>query len=237
LRAFPARPNKFPARLDKFPVLNPVGKTHWTNKLFVEKTDPVSRPQLTEPSRYAFAQLNPFDNAHNLSSEFLDSLDQFPERQRKRFVEGVFIDEVEDALWTYEQIESSRIAAAVPELARVVVAVDPSGAKSAEDLSSDEIGIVVAGTGRDGKAYILAARAAEVMQALKSRLTSATKLSIMKIAFRVISLPGAVSLALEAAAGANPEASARRDPEQMNGLVLLGAAGGLPRLLPVGDGD
>jgi hypothetical protein len=129
--------------------LNPVGKTHWTNKLFVEKTDPVSRPQLTEPCRYAFAQLNPFDNAHNLSSEFLDSLDQFPERQRKRFVEGVFIDEVEDALWTYEQIESSRIAAAVPELARVVVAVDPSGAKSAEDLSSDEIGIVVAGTGRD----------------------------------------------------------------------------------------
>jgi hypothetical protein len=75
------------------------------------------------------------------------------------------------------------------------------------------------------------------MQALKSRLTSATKLSIMKIAFRVISLPGAVSLALEAAAGANPEASARRDPEQMNGLVFLGATGGLPRLLPVGDGD
>jgi hypothetical protein len=94
-----------------------------------------------------------------------------------------------------------------------------------------------AGKGRDGKAYILAARAAEAMQALKIRLTSATKLSIMKIAFRVISLPGAVSLALEAAAGANPEASARRDPEQMNGLVLLGATGGLPRLLPVGDGD
>jgi len=63
------------------------------------------------------------------------------------------------------------------------------------------------------------------------------KLSITKIVFRVISLPGAVSLALEAAAGANPEASARWDPEQMNGLVLLGATGGLPRLLPVGDGD
>ncbi len=44
-------------------------------------------------------------------------------------------------------------------------------------------------------------------------------------------------LRLKAAAGANPRASARRDPEQVNGLVLLGAAAGLPRLLPVGDGD
>jgi hypothetical protein len=52
-----------------------------------------------------------------------------------------------------------------------------------------------------------------------------------------VRIVGAVSLALEAAAGANPRASARRDPEQVNGLVLLGAAGGLPRLLPVGDGD
>jgi hypothetical protein len=48
---------------------------------------------------------------------------------------------------------------------------------------------------------------------------------------------GRSHLRLKAAAGANPEASARRDPEQMNGLVLLDAAGGLARLLPVRDGD
>lgn len=43
----------------------------------------------------------------------------------------------------------------VPELQRVVVAVDPSGCQGPEDTRSDEIGIVVAGVGLDGKGYVL----------------------------------------------------------------------------------
>jgi phage terminase large subunit-like protein len=47
---------------------------------------------------------------------------------------------------------------AVPALKRVVVAIDPSGAAGKEGERSDEIGIVVAAKGSDGKAYVLADR-------------------------------------------------------------------------------
>ncbi|HYD17041.1 MAG TPA: hypothetical protein VEF76_01015, partial [Patescibacteria group bacterium] len=57
------------------------------------------------------------------------------------------------ALWSRDQIEKNRATAPLPEMARVVVAVDP--AVSAKK-GSDETGIIVAGLGRDGNAYVLA---------------------------------------------------------------------------------
>lgn len=54
-------------------------------------------------------------------------------------LEGELIEQDENALWTHEGIESSRIAAdALPKLVRVTVGVDPSG-------GAGEQGIVVAG--------------------------------------------------------------------------------------------
>ena len=43
----------------------------------------------------------------------------------------------------------------LPDMQRVVVAVDPSGCSGPEDLRSDEVGIIVAGLGEDGRGYIL----------------------------------------------------------------------------------
>lgn len=139
--------------------LNPVGKSHWTNLLFGEKRDPISKQLVKDPDNYQLAFLNPPDNAANLSEEFLASLANLPERQRRRFYEGVFTNEVEGALWTYEIIDSSRCAAEdIPEEKRasVVVAVDPSGAAGRDDLGADEIGIVAAARGIDGDCYVLA---------------------------------------------------------------------------------
>ncbi len=139
--------------------LNPVGKSHWTNLLFGEKRDPISKQPLKDPDNYQLAFLNPPDNAANLSEEFLASLANLPERQRRRFYEGVFTNEVEGALWTYEIIDSNRCAAEdIPEEKRasVVVAVDPSGAAGRDDLGADEIGIVAAARGVDGDCYVLA---------------------------------------------------------------------------------
>ncbi|PNG25504.1 phage terminase large subunit [Methylocella silvestris] len=138
--------------------LNPVGKTHWTNQLFGEKRDPVSKQPLPDPESYCRAFLNPPDNRANLSPEFLTSLSHLPEKQRKRFLEGVYVDEVEGALWTYAGIDAGRCAAeriSIDKRAAVVVAVDPSGAAGRDDLGADEIGIVVAARGVDGDAYIL----------------------------------------------------------------------------------
>lgn len=66
---------------------------------------------------------------------------------------GEFADDVEGALWTYETLTGCRVPPEnVPDLARVVVAVDPSGG---DEDGNDEQGIVVAGRGVDGQLYVL----------------------------------------------------------------------------------
>ena len=137
--------------------LNPTAKSHWTNLLFGDKREPTAMQPLTNPDAYARAFLNPVDNAANLSPAFIASLAALPERQRKRFYEGVYVDALDDALWSYEIIDMHRCAPGslpVSDRKSVVVAVDPSGAQSPDD-DRDEIGIVVAARGQDGDAYIL----------------------------------------------------------------------------------
>lgn len=138
--------------------LNPVGKMHWTRRLFQDHVNPTSGKPLSNPEDYAIGFLNPIDNKHNLDPAFLKMLEDMPEKARKRFYEGVYVDEVDGALWNYTQLESCRVEPeAIPESKRaaVVVAVDPSGAKSADDTVRDEIGIVVAARGTDGHGYVL----------------------------------------------------------------------------------
>jgi phage terminase large subunit-like protein len=139
--------------------LNPTGKGHWTNVLFGDKRDPVSRQPLADPDSYARMFLNPRQNKANLSPEYLASLENLPERSRKRFYEGVYIDEVDGALFSYETIARHRVAGfPLSRCCRVVVAVDPSGAAGRDDERADEIGIIVAALGDDRHAYVLADR-------------------------------------------------------------------------------
>ena len=136
--------------------LNPSGTGHWTHHEFIQLRDPVTRKPLPAPEQFRHASINPTQNAQNLSAEFLTSLQQLPERQRKRFFDGEYVAEVDGALWTYDLLERQRIEPAeVPELSTIVVSVDPSGAAGDEDARSDEIGIVVTGNGRDGRGYLL----------------------------------------------------------------------------------
>jgi phage terminase large subunit-like protein len=108
------------------------------------------------PSNYLCSQLNPKDNINNRSEEYIAYLASLPEKQRKRFLEGEYVDEIENALWTYETIDGCRVGEDVlPDIQRVVIGVDPSGAAGPEDERSDEIGIVAAGLGTDGRGYIL----------------------------------------------------------------------------------
>ena len=73
---------------------------------------------------------------------------------------GHYLEEVEGALWTYETIAHNRVRQdEVPDLARVVVAVDPSGG---DEDGNDEQGIIVAGRGVDGDAYVLADRSCKL---------------------------------------------------------------------------
>ncbi len=138
--------------------LNPVGKSHWTNQIFGEGRDPISGKLVSDRADYQRAFLNPRDNAHNLSADFIRSLDALPEKHRRRFYEGLYVDEIDGALWTYEIIESCRCEPEdIPEDTRaaVVIAIDPSGASGKDDKGSDEIGIIVGARGQDGDGYVL----------------------------------------------------------------------------------
>ena len=139
--------------------LNPTGTRHWTNRLFFERRDPEdgSRP-LAAPQDYAAMFMNPEDNAANIDADYLESLRRMPERLRRRFYEGRYVAEMDNALWTLDSIERTRIEVAPPNLRRVVVGVDPSGCSGPEDERSDEVGIVVGGIDDDGKLYLLADR-------------------------------------------------------------------------------
>ena len=63
------------------------------------------------------------------------------------------LDDVAGALWNRAQIENLRITPReLPDMARIVVALDPPA--TAGD-KADECGLVAAGLGSDGKAYVL----------------------------------------------------------------------------------
>lgn len=133
---------------------NPPLRGHWTHRLFIEKKDPDSKKGLHNPEYYASLLMNPADNADNLPISYLNALKNLPKRQRDRFYLGLFGDVNENALWSLETIEASKVDN-VPQLVRIVVAVDPSGADDDEEKNNDDIGIIVIGLGVDGLGYVL----------------------------------------------------------------------------------
>jgi predicted phage terminase large subunit-like protein len=145
-----------PLRLKAYYDCNPPGMAHWTYQLFVNKRDPDRKQLVPNPDDYAALMMNPQDNAENLSDKYLEQLQNMSESMRRRFLLGQFADTSESALWTYELLDQQRILdGKIPEMVRIVVAVDPSGVAGDEDTRSDEIGIVVCGLGKDGRGYIL----------------------------------------------------------------------------------
>ena len=97
-----------------------------------------------------------YDNAANLAPSFLAAIKLRYEGTRlgRQELNAEILDDVPGALWTRARLDDLRVRAA-PDLVRVVVGIDPA-VTSGED--SDETGIVVAGRGVDGHAYVLADR-------------------------------------------------------------------------------
>ena len=135
---------------------NPPPKSHWTYLLFVQKVDPGTRAPHRRPDDYASMQMNPADNAENLSSQYLSTLESLPEHMRRRFLRGEFGEANPNALWTETIIERQRLYdVKLPDFQRIVIGVDPSGSGDEESEQGDDIGIIVAALGRDGNGYVL----------------------------------------------------------------------------------
>ena len=144
-----------PLRLKMYYDENPPDKGHWTYKMFKLLQDPETRHPLSAED-YGFYRINPGDNRANLSDSYIKTLEALPERLRKRFLYGDFRDAAPNALFRDEWLEKWRnIDGELPDMLRIVVAVDPSGADDTDNVDNDEIGIVVCGLGIDGNGYVL----------------------------------------------------------------------------------
>lgn len=128
--------------------LNPTTRQHWTYRLWIDGVEPETQ-EFIDQDAYGHCVVNPMDNAENLSQEYLTDLRSLPARARKRFLDGQYVEDVEDALWRRSMI---RRAQAIPPLSRVVVAIDPA---VTNEPGSDETGIIAAGVDRAGNAYVL----------------------------------------------------------------------------------
>lgn len=143
-------------RLRMFLDENPPMKGHWTHKLFIEGKDPNTKRPLATNDNYEHLLMNPVDNIENLPAAYLKALQNMPKRQKDRFYYGLFGDDTENALWTTEIIENSKVSGdGLPDFVRVVIPVDPSGASDDENINNDDIGIGVLALGTDGVAYVL----------------------------------------------------------------------------------
>lgn len=95
------------------------------------------------------------DNKTNLAGSFIRQIMIKYEGTRlgRQELDAELLDDVPGALWTRDALDLTRVKVA-PEMSRVVVAIDPSGTDG--DDEGDDVGIVVAGRGIDGRGYVIA---------------------------------------------------------------------------------
>ena len=130
---------------------NPPASTHWAYKMFKKSIDPKTGLDL-DNELYVSMLMNPVDNLENLPEGYIkETLDSLPDRQRRRFKYGEWVDDVEGALWNMAMIDKNRVSE-TPDLTRKVIAVDPAVTSNPD---SDETGIIMGGKGIDGFGYIL----------------------------------------------------------------------------------
>lgn len=136
---------------------NPPDKLHWTYKLFIQKVDPETKQPLKNPDLYGSIQMNPKDNLDNLPSAYIETLESLPAYLKKRFLDGEFKESNPNALFSEVAIDKWRVedSADLPDMARVIVGVDPSGSDDDNNEGNDAIGLVVVGLGTDGNGYII----------------------------------------------------------------------------------
>jgi phage terminase large subunit-like protein len=153
IKGYPPKPLKLKMYYD----CNPPNKGHWTYKQFIKKIDPESGKPISNPEAYAAMRINPMDNAANLPPAYLVALQNMSAKMKLRFFDGKFADANPNAYFCEDNFETWRIvdASELPDMVRVVVAVDPSGSDDVDNATNDAIGIAVVGLGVDGRAYVL----------------------------------------------------------------------------------
>lgn len=121
--------------------------------------------EIAKDRRTVITRGSTFDNAGNLAPTFLQAIKDKYEGTRlgRQELNAEILNDLPGALWTRDVIDKTRVKSA-PDMQRVVVAIDPSGTKGESD-DGDDIGIVVAGKGVNGRAYVLSDRTCKLSPA------------------------------------------------------------------------
>jgi phage terminase large subunit-like protein len=142
------------------------GEETWDNLLFglrlgeapqvMVTTTPRNVPllrRLVDDDRVVVTRGATYDNSANLPEAFLEEIRQRYEGTRigRQELYGELLTDLEGALWSRNILDSCRTRA-LPELSRIVVAVDPPVTSGPE---ADQCGIVVAGRDQAGIAYVI----------------------------------------------------------------------------------
>jgi phage terminase large subunit-like protein len=107
-----------------------------------------------------------YDNRANLADSFFSQIITRYEQTRigRQELNAELLEDAEGALWSRELIEQTRKTRdELPPMRRIVVAIDP--AVSAGE-NADETGLIVAGLGTDGHAYVLEDSSAKLLPRL-----------------------------------------------------------------------
>lgn len=102
-----------------------------------------------------------YDNASNLAAQFIKRIeDRYAgTRLGRQELEAEILDDSPHSLWRRSKIDEHRVRLGqnLPDMRRIVVAIDPASEAggAGEDGGGAETGIIVAGLGVDGRAYVL----------------------------------------------------------------------------------
>lgn len=113
----------------------------------------IIRELISDPTTHVTSGSS-YENRDNLAPSFFDNIIKKYEGTRlgRQELNAEILEDVEGALWTMRLLDENRVSK-VPELKRIVVAVDPAVTNNPQ---SDETGIIVCGLGIDDHGYILA---------------------------------------------------------------------------------
>jgi len=135
--------------------LNPSHKKHWIyRRFFLDAGVAPGFNGVAGDTLYIHTSYE--DNRNNLPADYCAIADRMKELNRPKWDHiwaGSWLDELAGALWNWNMINDARVTPEdVPDLDRIVVAVDPAVTSS---KNSDETGIVVVATGVDGHYYVI----------------------------------------------------------------------------------
>lgn len=78
---------------------NPPTKSHWSYWLFDKKLDPIEEIPLNNPENFSSLLMNPTHNIENIDPDYLKLLESMPEKERNRFLYGLYNDESEGQVY------------------------------------------------------------------------------------------------------------------------------------------